>query len=138
MCLYLCNWWLNFSQKINFPISDNSSVYQEVYKSFSNGPRVCDVCKKSFSCTADLRRHVMIHTGEKPYACEVCGKRFNRLGNKRTHMMTHMPYMNVWREFLKPQTILYCLSLLLGILWFDFTIKCCHLNILGNHRRWQF
>lgn len=36
----------------------------------------CDVCKKTFSRSDNLKTHQRIHTGEMPYACRYCGKSF--------------------------------------------------------------
>ena len=38
----------------------------------------CDSCGRSFSQGYHLRRHQMIHTGERPFVCEICSRAFYR------------------------------------------------------------
>ncbi|XP_063607481.1 zinc finger protein 888-like [Penaeus indicus] len=48
---------------------------------------LCPYCRSvSFMSMSDLRRHVRIHTGEKPYACPFCQYRAKRT----THLQDHM------------------------------------------------
>ena len=49
----------------------------------------CDVCEKRFSQSGDLKRHMRIHTKEKPYECDVCEKRFTRADSLKNHMRIH-------------------------------------------------
>ena len=44
---------------------------------------VCTVCRKSFNTSAKLKRHVMVHTGEKPFACPWEGNSSKRGRKKR-------------------------------------------------------
>ncbi|KAG8013283.1 hypothetical protein GBF38_021572 [Nibea albiflora] len=49
----------------------------------------CDVCLKYFVSPSKLRRHYLIHTGQRPYRCDICGKMFTQSGHVRIHRMTH-------------------------------------------------
>ncbi|XP_050686874.1 longitudinals lacking protein, isoforms H/M/V-like isoform X13 [Eriocheir sinensis] len=59
----------------------------EVNRQREVAPHLCPYCRAvSFLSTSDLRRHVRIHTGEKPYACPHCSYR----GKRTTHLQDHM------------------------------------------------
>ncbi|KAH3897458.1 hypothetical protein DPMN_021646 [Dreissena polymorpha] len=49
----------------------------------------CAHCGKLFVSKAKLRRHMLIHTGEKPFTCNVCQRGFNQKGNMKIHMISH-------------------------------------------------
>ena len=48
----------------------------------------CNVCEKRFRDSYNLKKHVHIHTNEKPYECDVCEKRFRESGNLQKHVRT--------------------------------------------------
>ena len=57
--------------------------------------RECSDCSKVFCSVYALRRHVRLHTGEKPFQCQHCGKRFADSSNLRGHREWHMKKQNV-------------------------------------------
>lgn len=49
-------------------------------------------CGWSFKRYEHLKRHMLVHTGERPHACPFpgCGKRFSRSDNLHAHHRTHL------------------------------------------------
>ncbi|XP_034231904.1 uncharacterized protein LOC117639935 isoform X2 [Thrips palmi] len=52
-------------------------------------PYVCNVCEKTFSTSSTFVAHKRIHTGERPYKCESCDKMFITKSHLLTHRRTH-------------------------------------------------
>ncbi|KER23647.1 hypothetical protein T265_08502 [Opisthorchis viverrini] len=51
---------------------------------------VCLLCAASFSCRSSLKRHMVIHSGERPYKCTVCHKLFKFYASCQRHMKLHL------------------------------------------------
>ena len=49
----------------------------------------CKFCKKAFSDSSTLTKHLRIHSGEKPYQCKLCKLKFSQSGNLNRHMRIH-------------------------------------------------
>ncbi|XP_025091950.1 transcriptional activator GLI3-like isoform X5 [Pomacea canaliculata] len=52
-------------------------------------PYRCVVCQLSFRRSHHLRRHELMHTGEKPFACHLCEKAFTRKQHLDRHVKMH-------------------------------------------------
>lgn len=52
-------------------------------------PYHCAVCFKSFEAPSKLKRHYVIHTGQRPYRCNMCDKDFTQSSHLKTHMLSH-------------------------------------------------
>ncbi|XP_067623646.1 uncharacterized protein [Eurosta solidaginis] len=49
----------------------------------------CTLCQRAFGTRHNLKRHFMIHTGEKPFSCDKCRKPFREYSTLKKHMVTH-------------------------------------------------
>lgn len=76
------------------PLATASSVAREC--NHSNGSRVvnrrysCPVCSKPLSGgPAEVKRHLRVHTNERPYTCPHCDKAFKKSSHLLYHKRTH-------------------------------------------------
>ena len=54
----------------------------------------CNLCGYSTIKANHLKRHMMVHSGEKPFACKQCNFSRTQAGTLKTHMLTHIGETN--------------------------------------------
>ena len=54
-------------------------------------PHICKYCGKGFIQKVHLQTHLLRHSGEKPWLCNVCGKGFVTSAVLKEHVKLHMP-----------------------------------------------
>ncbi|XP_072294022.1 uncharacterized protein [Eucyclogobius newberryi] len=62
----------------------------------------CPVCNKKLGRKQELKRHMLLHTGEKPFSCPVCHKRFIQKSNLKSHIVTHLDTVDTIIRHQKP------------------------------------
>ena len=58
-----------------------------------------DICNHVTKHRANLKKHIRIHTGEKPFICHICGRGFAQQGDCKKHILTHPGMNGVQCEF---------------------------------------
>ncbi|CAD5221989.1 unnamed protein product [Bursaphelenchus xylophilus] len=71
-------------------MSQHMKAHVEAHIKHQGSMYMCDVCKMQFSQKANMHRHRMRHSGEKPYECKYCQKKFFRKDQMQEHSMTHI------------------------------------------------
>lgn len=56
---------------------------------------LCQFCSYSSHLLGNLKRHMLIHTGERPFKCAMCDYSCNQKDNLKKHMILHRRNMNV-------------------------------------------
>ncbi|GBM22858.1 Zinc finger protein Xfin [Araneus ventricosus] len=69
------------------PLSAN--VKRHVLQHTGERPFHCSYCSKGFIEKKNLITHMLRHTGERPFSCSLCGKGFTQKRSWTTHMLRH-------------------------------------------------
>ncbi|CAG0897852.1 unnamed protein product [Cyprideis torosa] len=67
----------------------SSHLKRHVQETHKNEQSVhCDVCRR-FVSYSNLKRHLKIHSGEKPHKCQLCFKTFCDISALKSHLLIH-------------------------------------------------
>lgn len=57
----------------------------------------CPLCLATFSRRWNLKRHILLHSQQKPYVCTLCNTYYKRLDSLKFHVLTrHAPAVSSW------------------------------------------
>lgn len=62
-------------------------LWKRIDGSYGKTKYQCSFCLYSTSNKFDMKKHMPVHTGERPFECNVCGKRFSRKDTLKSHMI---------------------------------------------------
>ncbi|KAH3897439.1 hypothetical protein DPMN_021627 [Dreissena polymorpha] len=68
-------------------------VMSEAVSDEQNQNKQCPFCLKVVQSPSHCRRHVVVHTGDRPFKCHVCNRSFNVKTNLAALMVTHRGYV---------------------------------------------
>jgi len=60
-----------------------------MFVSIGEKPHECNICKKRFSSTSNLKTHMRLHSGQKPYECDECENKFTQFVHLKLHKRLH-------------------------------------------------
>ncbi|KFM75706.1 putative zinc finger and SCAN domain-containing protein 5D, partial [Stegodyphus mimosarum] len=81
---------LHFCHICNKSFSLKGNLKKHLNLHTGERPFCCNVCKKTFAQKGNLKIHMRIHTGERPYACKFCSKKFSQYFALKRHVRTHL------------------------------------------------
>ncbi|XP_074652108.1 uncharacterized protein LOC141906705 [Tubulanus polymorphus] len=74
--------------------NDSGAIYplnmtKDERRAWQQTRRTCRYCGKVCLKPSDLKRHLLVHTGERPFKCQICAKAFKAKGSMLYHQKAH-------------------------------------------------
>ncbi|KAF8972534.1 hypothetical protein BDZ97DRAFT_839250 [Flammula alnicola] len=68
------------------PVEPNATTHGVPEPLSREKKHACTMCHKRFDRPSTLRKHLLVHTGEKAFVCDTCGRRFGVASNLNRHV----------------------------------------------------
>lgn len=78
-----------YSEFLKHNCKDNKVKIDQTKSSNNIKLHTCQICNKTFKLLGHLKRHIVVHTGEKHYVCQICERPFSDSSTLRKHSKTH-------------------------------------------------
>ncbi|PRD23133.1 UNVERIFIED_CONTAM: zinc finger and BTB domain-containing protein 46 [Trichonephila clavipes] len=69
---------------------NSNGFYQGKILSINRKIYSCSYCTYSTPGRGNLKRHNLIHSGERPYVCNLCSKSFRQKTHLKHHLLVHI------------------------------------------------
>ena len=94
ICSQRCNYCTNTyacteEYLIHMKDCEKKSHFQLTKRNICKKCYKCEVCNKEFTYKSYLKRHINVHTSEKPYKCNHCDKEFTHKSTLTNHNRVH-------------------------------------------------
>jgi len=84
-----------------------------------------------------MKRHMLVHTGEKPYSCSDCGERFTQSGGLSGHRRRHCPVSKNSQSWHFCSSLFYYLDHMYFFSHWANNHICCILAKSVKSNRWR-
>ena len=61
-------------------------ILEKEFEKTEDGKFKCPYCDHVTKYRWNLKKHILVHTGERPYRCEICGLEFKQKEHRKKHM----------------------------------------------------